>query len=633
MNKVQITKFAIKISIILVALCITLPTMSAQPGWVAGDFHQHTTFTDGSYSMMYMMQKNAQYGLNWWANSEHGGGFNRNGYLSGYDLFDGLDQNGNVKTATSYWDTYSPAKILGNVKSGKNPNMWRWQSIRDYSYYAIKIARNMYPSKVIFQGYEWNVPGHEHCSFSTFVDQFIANDNANAVSEFEYRFDANDKDTIGGLAQGWTGKNYVNDHAKAVQAVAWLQNNHRFTSWTVIAHPERKPQTKGGYQIKDFRDFNNAAPDVAFGFESVPGHQMGTDRGGYGVTAAGGGTYGGSGYFSAKVGGLWDAMLSEGRHFWLFSNSDCHDTTTAEGSDFFPGEYQKTHTYVADIKSPQAIADGLRSGNTWVVIGDLIDSLNFKVETATMGETANVSGTTVNVTIRIHDTETPNHNVWSTYNNPSVNHIDLIGGKLGNKIDPTDAQYNVETVATTKVIGRFDAVGGVTDSKGIVSKKWDDKGNGWKEMTMQVALTTNMYLRLRGTNLGLNVANETDAEGNPLADSLMGGPNGNTRAKAFADLWFYSNPIFVKSSAISVFEGKEVEKLFSVYPNPTNSSITVACLTGSQVKIIDLEGQVLQSFEMRSDLDQIDLQNFAKGTYVFEMNYNGQSFSEKVIKY
>ncbi len=634
MNKVKITKCVIKISLALVAICISFGTMSAQPGWVSGDFHQHTTFTDGSYSIMYMMQKNAQYNLNWWANSEHGGGFNRNGFLSGYDLFDGLDANSKVKTTTTFWDSYSPAKILGNVKAGKNPNMWRWQSLRDFSYYAIKIARNTYPSKVIFQGYEWNVPGHEHCSFGTFVDQFKANDNENALSEFEFRFDANDKDTIGGLAQGWSGKNFVNDHSKAVQAVTWLQNNHKLTSWAVIAHPERKQPGKGGYNIKDFRDLNEAAPDVAFGFESVPGHQMGPDRGGYSATAVGGGTYGGSGYFSGKVGGLWDAMLSEGRHFWLFSNSDCHDTTTATGSDFFPGEYQKNNTYVTDMKSPQAIVDGMRSGNNWVVNGNLIDTLNFKVETSTMGETANVTGKTINVTIKIHDPETPNYNVWSSYNNPTIDHIDLIAGKLGNKIAPTDPLYNVETVSTTQVIARFDAVGGVADTKGIVSQKWLDKGNGWKEMSMKVTLNSNMYFRLRGTNLALNVPKETDVDGNPLADSLNGGPTGNTRAKVFSDLWFYSNPIFVKSTLFTVVKDpKEIGTLFSVYPNPTNSTVTITSPTGSQVKIYDMDGTNVKTIIMENDLNQIDLQNLSNGTYIIEMKYNGESYSEKVIKY
>lgn len=48
------------------------------------------------------------------------------------------------------------------------------------------------------------------------------------------------------------------------------------------------------------------------------------------------------------------------------------------------------------------------------------------------------------------------------------------------------------------------------------------------------------YIRLRGTNLGVNVANET-SNGEPLSDALMGT---NNAAKAYADLWFYSNPIF-----------------------------------------------------------------------------------------
>ena len=65
----------------------------------------------------------------------------------------------------------------------------------------------------------------------------------------------------------------VNNHAKAVQAVKWLHDNYPTTSYTGSAHVERKQPLKGGYTVSDFRDFNNAAPDVAFGFESMPGHR------------------------------------------------------------------------------------------------------------------------------------------------------------------------------------------------------------------------------------------------------------------------------------------------------------------------------------------------------------------------
>ena len=47
--------------------------------WMAGDFHQHTYYTDGSNTFDFVMDKNVEFGLDWWANSEHGGSRNRDG--------------------------------------------------------------------------------------------------------------------------------------------------------------------------------------------------------------------------------------------------------------------------------------------------------------------------------------------------------------------------------------------------------------------------------------------------------------------------------------------------------------------------------------------------------------------------
>lgn len=47
--------------------------------WLSGDFHQHTTYTDGSKTFPFVMEKNDQFGLDWWANSEHGGSRARDG--------------------------------------------------------------------------------------------------------------------------------------------------------------------------------------------------------------------------------------------------------------------------------------------------------------------------------------------------------------------------------------------------------------------------------------------------------------------------------------------------------------------------------------------------------------------------
>ena len=68
-----------------------------------------------------------------------------------------------------------------------------------------------------------------------------------------------------------------------------------------------------------------------------------------------GATFGGAGIFMAEIGGVWDALLSEGRHWWVSASSDYH-----ADDDFYPGEYQKTYTYVSEKNDPQALIDGMR---------------------------------------------------------------------------------------------------------------------------------------------------------------------------------------------------------------------------------------------------------------------------------
>jgi len=525
---------------------IMLQASYGQAKYLTGDFHQHTTYSDGSYSFSHMMAKNNQYGLDWWANNDHGGAFNRDGRVSGNDL-----------SATVYWDSYTPNPIVGDVStSSSHQNMWRWQSLRDYSFADILTARALYPSKTLIQGYEWNVPSHEHATMGIIANQFTTTPNCNPLAEFEFKFDGSDADLTGGVAQGWT-KSTLSGHAKTLEAITWLQTNYKTSSYVVPAHPERQKK----YKIEHFRDMNNAGPDVCFGFESMPGHQKSSGRGGYSASSDGGVTYGGCGLYAAKVGGMWDAMLSEGRRFWLFASSDCHD----EAGDFYPGEYQKNYTYTTG-KSAQNIVDGLRSGNTWVVEGDLIDSLIFTVETADqtrtkvgMGSTLTTNkGKSVKITIKARDPQGVNNNTYSSYTNPVLDHIDIIKGKVTGIVDPTNPNYTVTDVATTSVIARFDAVSGATDTKGIVSQKWKSLGNGWVEMSLIVPnVTDSVYFRLRGSNQGLNITNETDADGNPLTDALM---ETNNAEKAFADLWFYSNPVFVYTTLIKTakFQIKQV---------------------------------------------------------------------------
>lgn len=503
----------------------TTPEVPEFGTYIAGDFHQHTGYTDGVNPIKFVFSQAKKYGLGFTVNSEHGGTSERNA------------GEGDKEGPCSLWSENTVFKGDANGRA-----MWRWQTIKEYSWLQTKAFGDANNSIITIQGLEWNPPGHEHASTCIISGQFDkTNRNADAMAQFEYMFDNSDRDATGGKEFGWV-KSTKTGHEKSMEAAKWMQDNHPKTSWIVPAHPERQNK----WQIADYRDLNDIAPDVFVAFESTPGHQASKNRGGIGNSGSfkKSYTYGGTGIMAAQVGGLWDAMLSEGRGFWLVANSDFHNHVTKGEDDFYPGEYQKTYISVKE-KSAQGVVDGLRSGNLFTVHGDLIDKLNFSIGNATMGQTYNAKDGKVTIKIVVRDPQTNNNNTYTTLTNPELDHIDLIAGEMRPKVAKGSADYSVDTYDKTRVIARFDAKGGVKDANGITSVKWKDLGGGEKEITYEVAVSKDTYFRLRGTNHGLNVPNETDANGNPLVDT----PTASFPEAAkvsFEDLWFYSSPIFVK---------------------------------------------------------------------------------------
>ncbi|MEE4111531.1 MAG: hypothetical protein V2I40_01870 [Desulfobacteraceae bacterium] len=546
-------------------------------GYIAGDFHNHTAFTDGATSIdMLTDEAVGEFGLDWFVQSGHGGGWSRDGRYDDWNYDCGADGEG-----VNWEDSGVVIKgdSAGTGYCGKL-NMWRWQSLMEYAYPTTKAKYVQY-QKPIIQGYEFEVPGHEHCSHANITGQFDAG-NADALAQFEYLFNYTDKDMSGGA--GWPGKiaNIPNGpgaggimHEKAVAAVEWLQAKYPTTSYVVWAHIERKgafdpdKAYSTGYNVEHFRDFNNAGPDVAFGFEGEPGHQASGSRGGFGGGAFGGGTYGGVGYYSATIGNIWDALLGEGRNWWYYGSSDWHNrgsflpTDVESTNDFWPGEFQKTYIYVDNTRhpKPQDIIDGLRSGNAYVVQGDLIEDLQFtakaKNKTATMGQKLQVkAGEKVQIKIKVRDPKGPNNCPYTFYNpsleqvglyqplnEPVLDHIDMIAGEVTGKIDPADPNYKNPENPTAGVIARFERQGG------------PDK-NGYMTYVYHFKADKSMYFRLRGTNMPVNTPNETDPEGNPLPDTMAGNiacdncpphvaEKVNYDVEAWSDLWFTSNPIFV----------------------------------------------------------------------------------------
>ena len=546
-----------------------LECRSEKGKWLSGDFHQHTYYTDGSTPFDFVMEKNNEYGLDWWANSEHGGSRNRDG------------------EGVSWLD---PSKYPTNPIKGDNAasgNMWRWQSLSEYAYMDILDTRSLYPHKRIFSGLEWNVPGHEHCS--TAIVPKAGDNSASAISAFEYQFDKSDRDTSRtdevtpfGVLTKMNGRTLDQKavkptgderHADAVAGCQWMQDQYQAKTidngWIIFAHIERAGAFKtgsgdGGYNIEHFRDFNNAGPDVCYGFEGAPGHQVNYEgRGGFSPAgSAGNGTYGGVGYYSAQVGGLWDALLGEGRRWFNYASSDYHKHWTncdnpaipaTCGDDFFPGEYQKTYVYSQDKNrdrkhSLDEIADGLRSGNSYFVHGDLIEHLEFTAQSrfkkASMGEELEIKDLRWFREPLILKIKFKSPAVNNNGDVPLVNHIDLIAGEINGPIDPSSPDYAKATNETTKVIASFSPA------------DWHTDRDGYHVINYHIRdLDKSMYFRLRGTNLACDTPNETGPEValpsadycNPLADSLINtsaGPAAQAAA-AWADLWFYSNPIFV----------------------------------------------------------------------------------------
>src|SRR5262249_6151029 len=200
-------------------------------------------------------------------------------------------------------------------------------------------------------------------------------------------------------------------HAKTVEAVKWMAAFHPQESYYLPTHLERagpfNPNGNNGSNVQHLRNFNNAAVQFCVGFETQPGHGASQERGEYTIRrnniggvntdSVGGTTYGGTGVYGAQVGGVWDALLGEGRNYWFHASSDWHNRGSFGGDDrrstqdFFPGQYQRSYTLVhtkdddrrgrgsakATKLTRQKMVDGLRTGNTFAASGQLIDRLAF----------------------------------------------------------------------------------------------------------------------------------------------------------------------------------------------------------------------------------------------------------------
>ena len=380
----------------------------------------------------------------------------------------------------------------------------------EMAYPAILEARESVPEVMIFAGLELNTPAADHSS----IIVPHTHDEADKLYQYELRFDKREP---------WPPDPSRDNESFMLEALAYVD------SWDekplVIAHhPSRSASDLGEYgetTPTELRRWHNTAPEVAVGMEGAPGHQAAEfttsenksiypawvfARGAYG---RGYPTLGGFDQMTAKVGGFWDSMLSEGRRWWITANSDSHIHYSEGGIDFWPGEYSKT--YVLASRTHTDVIDGIRNGRVFVTTGDLISELFVSVKSG--DQTAEIGGQlvvdpddNVIIEIRFRQPTKPNAGGFKT----PVARVDLIVGEVKGKY----VYLGTDRTSDTEVLQRFTS--------------WNREG------TLQVVrynldISGPVYLRVRGTN------NETELE--PLPDEVEENP--------WQDLWFYSNPIFI----------------------------------------------------------------------------------------
>jgi hypothetical protein len=495
--------------------------------WIAGDLHTHTTQSadaDVSQTLDKVLGKAfTTFGLDWMAVSNH------------------------LRVSTRDEKGATLAASIPMSIGAERYEIPRVQALQ---------AAGTYADKLIFSGFEWDMPTHDHIGVGLFQGTDKLTSSTKGMKEFEYLFTTRDAamfDTADVAA--WKAKygetRYNKSADDALKAISWLKDNYPDTSYAVINHPSRN---KGSYTVDDFRRFNDTAPNIMFAIEGMVGNQMEPDRGGYtaAYTAENAAlrAYGGVDYVVAKVGGVWDALLGEGRRVWNLTDSDTHfKIVNGNSSGYFPGEYAKNYVFNGAQGAPAAkdLLQGLRSGKMFSVYGDLINALDFnlagKDDRKEMGGELKVaSGEKVIVTIRFkspakNNYEKPVDSGTAANVKPVVDHVDLIVGDVGPKAAQGSAAYSVATNASARVVKRF------------TSADWKVDADGYFSISYETTASKNQYYRLRGTNLGTDVAGLTQG-GEPLADQRTGTTDNTQRFNDINDrnyrsLWFYSNPVFV----------------------------------------------------------------------------------------
>lgn len=111
-------------------------------------------------------------------------------------------------------------------------------------------------------------------------------------------------------------------------------------------------------------------------------------------------------------------------------------------------------------------------------------------------------------------------------------------------------------------------------------------------------------------------------------------PDGALTLKFFSDGGVTDQGWVAVTSCISNLGLNENTYLdYSYYPNPANSIVTISSKDIiSNVRVYNVEGRLLYSGDINNLTTQVDISNYASGTYFFNMNIDNQTINFKIVK-
>ncbi|MFF8871680.1 histidinol-phosphatase [Streptomyces massasporeus] len=486
--------------------------------YLVGDHHVHSVYShDAKYTFSQLARAGAEYGLDWMVFNEHSN--------------------------------------FGHAHYGA-----------ELEHAEIVKARARNPRQLIFQGLEWYIPAAEHCT----VFAAPGPHETELLTQFELAYDGK----LLGYTEGSAGAaDTARNEAHAVRAIKWLAQQRRSGYVDDVLVIANHPLRLGIDSPHEMRAWRDAAPEIMIGMEGAPGAQGAALPGWRGSTSIRGEyenkpsaqswpgyppeayvTYGGFDWATATVGGLWDSMLAEGSLYSVTTNSDNHRTvfdtwkngdwpagqnfdntgrlpdpvntgTPQPGSDFWPGEFSRTHVGVTRYGYRSVMA-GLRAGRVWLDHGHLLDGLDVRLKRdcdagrgVTLGGRLRVRKSE-RITLYVTVTSASRPNPRGIL--PELAHVDVIRGAVRGPVADRDSWRAPDTrvVQTKDVAGR--------------------KGT----YTLRIPLTAgdeSFYVRLRGSDGNRHGAGYLGASVDPNGPIPHEPGNGDP----WADTWFYSNPVFV----------------------------------------------------------------------------------------